>query len=328
MSRLRDVTLLRVFAVITLVIWHSYCPYTCWDTAYSPINGLYYRLLTNLIPDANMPLFTFLAGYLFFYLHELKGKYKEFNAFLKNKANRLLIPYIIIGTLMNLTMYGKEPIDILYGIPNHLWFSLMLFYVYCVFWVIHNKCHYAVNLILALISFAVVLYKGAFPLDEKMIGGFFYPLYYYVYFYLGFVLFKYKSILTKHRVFAFAISAVVYILTIILGGIHLDVFKSISYIILLILLSNYLLIILKIDFTGRVWKMIERISIYSFGIYVFHQYFLWNLTRIPLCVNFLRPIMESYFVIFPVLSFIAIFALSYILTHYSLKTKFGRYLLM
>lgn len=137
--RLFDVTLLRAFAVLSLVMWHCYCPYICWGTAESPLNGFYTNLFTNIIPDANMPLFTFLAGYLFCYQYEEKGKYREFKGFLKSKVHRLLIPFLVIGSLMNLTMYGRSLTEILYGQPNHLWYCLMLFYVYIVFWFIHHK---------------------------------------------------------------------------------------------------------------------------------------------------------------------------------------------
>ena len=123
MNRLADVTLLRSIAVISLVMWHCYCPYISWNMAVEV--GIYSRLLTNIIPDANMPLFTFLAGYLFCYLFEEKGKYKEFKSFLISKINRLLIPFLVLGTLMNLTMYGKDRVDILYGQPNHMWYCLI-----------------------------------------------------------------------------------------------------------------------------------------------------------------------------------------------------------
>lgn len=171
MNRLQEVTLLRAFAVLSLVMWHCYCPYICWGTAESPLNGFYTKLFTNIIPDANMPLFTFLAGYLFYYLHEVKGKYRDFREFFLNKVHRLLIPFLIIGSLMNLTMYGRRLTEILYGQPNHLWYCLMLFYIYVLFWLIHNKLGNKLNMLCAFLSFCVVFYYGSGALNHRMLGG-------------------------------------------------------------------------------------------------------------------------------------------------------------
>lgn len=78
---LKDVLYIRCFAVVSLVAWHSYCIYICQGFADSPMHDAYARLFSFLTPDANMPLFTFLAGYLFCYLLKTKHKYPDFRGF-------------------------------------------------------------------------------------------------------------------------------------------------------------------------------------------------------------------------------------------------------
>lgn len=71
--KLQNVIILRVWAIITLVAWHSYCSYICWDLAHSPADKFYKIIFKVIAPDANMPLFTMLAGYLYYYSMRVKG---------------------------------------------------------------------------------------------------------------------------------------------------------------------------------------------------------------------------------------------------------------
>lgn len=324
MTRLTDVTLLRTIAVVSLVVWHCYCPYMGWlEGIYIPF---YSGLLTNIIPDANMPLFTFLAGYLFYYLLIEKRKYQVFKDFAIGKINRLLIPFLVLGSLMNLTMYGRNISEILYGQPNHLWYCLMLFYVYILFWIL--QCHPIINGALALVSFSVVAYYGIGALNHRMIGGLFLPLYYYVYFYLGFIAFRYKNIVLEHRTVALILFLIGYIVAILGGNAHTIGIKCISYIMVLVLLADIITNSSAINYSGTLWLLIEKISRYSFGIYVFHMWIIWNITRVPVIIDYLRPYMIDHIVLFPIGLFIVVFVISCLLTHFSLKTKIGRYFLL
>lgn len=327
MKQLADVTLLRTLAVISLVIWHCYCPYMGWMVG-GGFNDFYVRVLTNIIPDANMPLFTFLAGYLFYYLLEEKRKYQVFKDFAIGKINRLFIPFLVLGSLMNLTMYGRNLGEILYGQPNHMWYCLMLFYVYIIFWIIHKKCHPIINGVLAVVSFSVVAYHGLGVLNHKMIGGFFLPIYYYWYFYTGFMIFKFKNKLFEFRIAALIFFSLIFIVTIITGNTHTIGIKSISYIMVLVILANSITNKSVINYSSGLWHSIEKISRYSFGIYVFHLYIIWNITRVPVIVDYLKPWMVNHFILFPIALFIVVLSVSYWLTGLSLKTKIGRYFLL
>lgn len=328
MKQLADVTLLRTLAVISLVIWHCYCPYLSWNTVFcSEVGGVYSRVLTNIIPDANMPLFTFLAGYLFYYLLEEKGKYHAFKDFAIGKINRLFVPFLVLGTIMNLTMYGRSLEEILYGQPNHMWYCLMLFYVYILFWFIHNKCHPIINGLLAVVSFSVVAY-GLGALNYKMIGGLLLPIYYYWYFYTGFMVYKYKNKIFEFKSLALILFSLIYIVTVVTGNTHTIGIKSICYIMVLVLLANSITNKPVINYSSGLWHSIEKISHYSFGIYVFHMYIIWNITRVPVIVDYLKPYMITHYILFPIVLFVVVFSVSYWLTDLSLKTKIGRYFLL
>lgn len=171
-TKLSDIVILRVIAVMTLVMWHCYCSYIHWNIAITPANGFYKTLFTTVIPDANLPLFTFIAGYLFYFIRVEKKRYIQFEDFLLNKVHRLLIPFLILGTIINLLEYGKNFIDVFYGLPNHLWYCLMLFYVYTMFWIIDRYMGNKWNLAMAIVSSCVVC-TGIGPFAIKILGGHF-----------------------------------------------------------------------------------------------------------------------------------------------------------
>lgn len=109
---LREISVLRCLAVISLVVWHTICIYIYeeWGGLKTPASAFYAKFGEVFIPFANMPLFTFIAGYLLAYLMSI-GKYVSTKEFLLKKVHRLLIPYVILGILMtvaqpNLTWGG------------------------------------------------------------------------------------------------------------------------------------------------------------------------------------------------------------------------------
>lgn len=326
-QQLNDVALLRCFATISLVIWHTYCSYISWDVADTPLNPLYSNLFTSIIPDANMPLFTILAGYLFYFLNVEKRKYNDFKQFFRNKVNRLFIPFIILGVFINILEYDKKIIDLVYGLPNHMWYCLMLFYVYISFWVIEKYFGTKVNAIIALISFAVVAYTGLGALSHRFIGGLFLPVYYYGYFYVGFIVRKYKDWLLAHSKVTFSTAFVVFSLVVLMHNNHLIAVTSVAYFILLYILSNTKRVQVVIG-GGKTNEIINTFSKYSFGVYVFHQWIIWNLTREPHCLNIVQPLLNEYYIIAPIIMFVSVLGISLLLTHLSLKTRVGKYLLL
>lgn len=206
-DRLNNVTYLRVFAIMSLVAWHSYCSYIAWGIGNSPLDKWYTITFHFITPTANMPLFTFLSGYLFCFLLREKGKYADFKGFLVNKVNRLLIPYLVLGFIINLTQIGrgKPLLPMFYGAPNHMWYCLMLFYCFIICWVVERKLSTKINIFLAIFSFLFVLVVGGKYMSVSSPLGIWMVAYFYSYFYLGFLIYQYSDriypILDKNKAF-------------------------------------------------------------------------------------------------------------------------------
>lgn len=317
--KLTEITYLRVIAVVSLVAWHSYCSYVCWGIGESPLDRYYRQIFLLLTPDADMPLFTFISGYLFSHLFA-KGKYSDFRSFLKNKVHRLLIPYLILGFIINMTQIGRaHPVELLLGTPNHLWYCLMLFYCFVACWLIEKKCGSRINKIAMWMSFLFVTLVGSRNIVPSPLGIWM-PVYYYGYFYCGFQisLYRDKALDFTHR-YRYIIM-IIFIGTALVPGLksHLLIPTTISFILLLFTVVSVLS--KNIQEVAPPIRLIEK---YSFGIYVFHQWIIWNITRYP----GMKPFIHEHYILFPLGLFVSVFVFSMLLTHLSIKTKVGRYLL-
>ena len=81
------------------------------------------------MPNANMPLFTVISGFVYAYLRR-QGKYIDTKEFLVKKVRRLLIPYLVIGTIVVFTIADWSPKSIIFGNAHHLWYCAMLFWCF------------------------------------------------------------------------------------------------------------------------------------------------------------------------------------------------------
>lgn len=326
-NNLSEIALLRVLATFSIVVWHSYCSYICWSVAETPANSFYRNFFTRIFPDANMPLFTFIAGYLFCYLLKEKGKYQNFKDFLKNKTHRLLIPFFVMGTIINLCEYGRNIEEIFYGVPNHLWYCLMLFYVFIVCWLANKWLPGGGKVFLMLTSFLVVIY-GRSALSVRFPLGFYLPLFYYGFFYAGFLFReKFETIILGSRL-AIALILCGYIASCVLYNRHMILPLALTQIILLFAAAKWFCNLQFYSKNESLQKTIDIFSKYSFGIYVLHQWIIWNLTREPHLLSYVRPLLEQHYISAPIVISTSIFLLCFALTHILCKTKAGRYLLL
>lgn len=107
---------------------------------------------------------------------------------------------------------------------------------------------------------------------------------------------------------------------------HLILINSLIYIsLLLFCFDSGGAISVKLSQSRSLDKIINSIAKCSMGIYVFHQWIIWNITR----PDFLHNYIHEHYIIFPLLCWIFIFMLSWLMTHLLTKyTKVGRYLLL
>lgn len=151
------ISVIRVTAMMMIVLYHCLCYnagiWTGFDNAitYNPITVA----IIHNIAYVGLDAFVFISGLLYYRISKT-GRYDNEKAFLKNKTERLLIPYIVWGALLCLIFWEyQKPLRILYGI-SHLWFLLMLFEIFVV--VSLTKAYWnKLNFKMSLCVFAVLL---------------------------------------------------------------------------------------------------------------------------------------------------------------------------
>lgn len=146
----------------------------------------------------NIYCFTLISGYIFYYIKQEEGGYKNFKGFLLKKAKRLLVPYFFITFIWcvpiacffrNYTIKEFIFIYLLATGGEQLWFLLMLFWVFIFFYFIADYVdkHPVVGGGITLLFYMVGLVAGKFVPD-------FYRVWtgcnYMPFFYLGFMLRK------------------------------------------------------------------------------------------------------------------------------------------
>lgn len=319
-NRLSNIELLRCYAVLSLVVWHSICVYVGW-TSFLPdisesVSGTYitkfYRYASRvLIPYANMPLFTAISGFVYAYLRS-QGKYQNIKDFFKKKVKRLLIPYFIIGTLVVFTIADWNPISILYGDAHHLWYCAMLFWCFVFIRLYENVPSIVKFLMLAI---GVVFNFISIPNDFNILG-FFTGAKFFPFFILGYYLPSYLSKLQVGG--AKIIIVLIWMICVIsaefIGGNTFIFLRSIMFVLFLFAI---------VPTNIKVGNFVTKISSYSFGIYVFHEWILWNVAHI----DALHPFIIEHQVLYPLIAFVLTLSISILLTKYSLKTKVGKFLL-
>lgn len=295
----------------------------CWgDVINCPLDWTYIKIMDRIIPHANMPLFTFLAGYLFFYQLR-QGKYSDYKLFFKNKIHRLLIPYLILGTLILYTKYdyGRTLEDVIYGIPNQMWYCLMLFYCFAICWLVEKKIGSFANACLAVLSLAVF---SRFATMNDIYQAYHWPsgieiaAYFYFFFYFGGICNKYKDTLFQGWK-----SVVIFMLMYLL--VKVPLVRLLSYILLVFSIAEVLCP--YVEKSKHTSIALNKVAECSFGIYVIHSIILWNISHWPPILKYTAPILEGHYIIAPIVLAIVAFFVSLGLTDLLLRTKVGKYLL-
>jgi len=138
-DRLYYISIIRVYAMLCIVFYHSLCFYAgTWGFICADEITPIWRLVAPPIVNIGLTLFVLVSGFLYGYLYN-KGFYRNNKRFVLKKAYRLLIPYFVWGIwqIYCVPGLGKGWYSMLYGM-SHLWFLLMLFEIFLII-VLLNK---------------------------------------------------------------------------------------------------------------------------------------------------------------------------------------------
>lgn len=293
-KRFDEISMMRVMAMLLIVAFHSMCFY---NGRWSKVNALdipTWHRISYFIDVIDLNMFVFISGYLYGYLYIFRNKYYKRWEVIRNKAIRLMIPYLFWGIPMAIVWPWNTWTKLFYGI-GHLWFLLMLFGVFTltvVFQMLNDqrvKFTPGVGIFMIVtgcvlwLIFPKFVYSGEFLCINKI-------LYYFPAFLIGYVCAK-LQVAWWLPGWSFILLPIALLILFVLVWFPLPV--SYSLLLLAKTLCTYvvcvtlLIILSKITFLEWFRTIVQQIERLSMGIYIFNQ--------IMMDLVFTTPVLHCWF---------------------------------
>jgi peptidoglycan/LPS O-acetylase OafA/YrhL len=205
---LNNISLLRTFAILIVVLGHSMIVYQYNWGIYTPIiKSSFFNALKTYIDTFQMPLFIFISGYMYYYCKKECGKYNKLSKFSADKIKRLLVPYICIAFIYVLPIrmmtnysgyYGNNAFEIILkyiitGVDvGHLWYLLAIFEIFIVFYLFES----VIKKIGVPVSFIIIAIANIVSFKFPNIFQISSSIHYFMFFYLGYIIRKYEQAFT------------------------------------------------------------------------------------------------------------------------------------
>ena len=293
-KKFEEISIMRVMAMTMIIAFHSLCFYNGRWGKVDAINIPFWYKISYILDVIDLNMFVFISGYLYGYLYIYRNKYRHPSEVIRNKAERLMIPYIFWGIPMVILWPWNTWSKLLYGI-SHLWFLFMLFGVFSIVVILQllnaqrikftSKVGITLIVVVYIIGlvFANFVYGGDFLCINKII-------YYFPAFMIGYLC-------AKLRV-AWMLPNWAYItLPFALLGVFVFVWYPIplhfSFVLLIrtvfayVVCIDLLIILSKGTMQDRTRKIVLEIERLSMGLYIFNQ--------IVMDAVFTTPVLNQWF---------------------------------
>lgn len=336
--RLDEVTLMRCILALLIVFMHAF---TCYNHSWRAPAGFvdipFYKWLTRISFAFTLEAFVFISGYLFAFQRITLKRLGNGKNLIINKLKRLILPSIIFSLIYFSLFYEYKGIgNLIYSIISgcgHMWYLPMLFWCFIGGWLLEQI---KIKDIWKLLFLVVLNVTAIYILPMQLTHA----ASYMVYFYGGFVVYKYsdnikKAVTSKKLLLGW----VVFILVFALLRPLMDVLKysedAPKTVKLACLLGKnacqlvYASVGVMVFYCTTAYytrkhqlkPFTVKLAACCFGIYLFQQFILQLLyykTSFPVLVG-------PYWL--PWCGFVIAAILSYILSALFMKTKVGKFLI-
>lgn len=292
-DKLTYVSLLRVFAMILIVIYHSLCFYTgrwWYLSSHTDVVRVWY-ILSIPIVNVGLTLFVFISGFLFGYHYYKNGKYRNITSFCKRKLRRLIIPYVLWGVIMVAFMPNAYKLENIFTGVAHLWFLLVLFELFVIV-LIYNYIisiskiknmmtkQSLIDVVIVFLSFMSIYVWVYFSTHLYFLGltnTFYYlPIFLAGYFFAKYDYYKYNKVCIPILLVFVGFSIIL--------GLSLFGFKdgdTLYRIPSLFIACSSVIIIRRLILRFKVPGIVNSLDKNSLGIYIFNQFVVFGLLLIP-----------------------------------------------
>ena len=279
-NRCIELDIMKFWGILLVVLGHVCNMYLPNGLIHPAVSSDLIGYISLYIYSFHMPLFVFVSGSVYAFQSEVLGRRDGFQVFIKKKAKRLLIPYVVFGLLLIFLMCGcgfrSNLCDYIFnGVllskdSRHLWFVLMLFEVFVLFYLM-NRClqlFHCPKWALVVLSLVCYLSSNYFPYILQINNAFRYVFW----FTLGFVFILYKNEVQR---------VVVYSVCIVFLFAYLVIEHNVSFDIPFFSTITALTGILVVYSLSCDFKSISRtpffrlVSKNSLGIYLYHVFVIY-----------------------------------------------------
>lgn len=335
---LDEVTLMRTILALLIVFMHSFTCYNgCWKQPAGYVDIPLYRWLARISFAFTLESFVFLSGYLFAFQRIALNRKTKLGALVVNKLKRLILPSIIFSAVYFVIFYQYKGLgNLVYSIINgcgHMWYLPMLFWCFVGGWLLEQIKVKDVWKIVFLVCINI-LALAMLPLQLTSAAS------YMVYFYIGFVVYKYKDVIKanitpKRLLFGWILFALTFVVLRPMRDVLAYSDEAPKLYNLVMMVGNkvcqlvYASLGTLVFYCTAVYYIQKhqlkpftvKLASCCFGIYLFQQFVLQLLyykTSFPIIVG-------PYWL--PWCGFVIAAVVSYILSVLLLKTKTGRFLI-
>lgn len=291
-KQLQDYSDLKVFAMLLVVLGHITRFYSGDGVVTPQCSSSVLSYLTAFIYSFHMPLFVSISGAIYYYQRFQRANYSNLFGFVKKKALRLLLPYLVFGfcyvaPIMILFhfidggyfSYIKEGIIYSHN-SQHLWYVLMLFDLFIIFRFGEKIILKLPEPIMLFCGFFLYIFSFAFPGRFQVRSA----AQYLIFFYIGFLFQKNRNEITSFFYRKSSVLLVLSLISTILLVSLLQLFEFPTFIIRILSLSvaftgmlmSYLLMRFVTD-SVRTSLLYNCLKKDSFGIYLFHPIIIYIL---------------------------------------------------
>ncbi len=336
-KELENCSFIKTILILIIILYHSMLFWSGnWFVGEPKIHAPILDYCASFFSTFHTYAFTLVSGYIFAYLKYEKNKYQNFLPFVKNKAKRLLVPYLFacVCWVIPITIYffNNQFIDIitkyLLGTsPSQLWFLLMLFVVFMIFWPLSDffKNHDIIGLIFVLGLYGISLVGNRFMPNYFNIWN---ACSFSIYFWIGLKLRqKGSNLLLKIPLLVFILIAVgLFALSkfIISGDSFLITILSIVVNFLLQVIGSItaFLLLQKLANAFSSWKTSKLFGLltkFSMPMYLFHQQVIY------FSLHILNGYVSPYLHV--IINFTVSCMLSFLISFILIKFKWTRFLI-
>lgn len=340
-NRIVEMDFLRNLSLLLLVIDHCFAIYSgIWSNPTESSIGIYYWI-GRFSCSFMLPLWVFISGYLWEHSLKMKKSPVSLRTIISKKGKRLLLPAIVLSVLYSLVIgefndgISARGILLLLSGKGHLWFLPMLFWVFVLSYLLNNITSLSEGRKMVLCA---ILSIFCWNLPSLGIGG---ACYYLFFFEAGAYAFNHgDAVLNCLRrrdnfwwcVISFALlfivttwfTDIIYTLptdtilnrTVSQSLLHLNLLPC-----SLLGIAICYVIAYSINYSDRMIAFLGEIAACSFGIYLLHHYILeWLYFHSP----YLHAVNAW---IVPILSFVFVSGVSFLIVRYLRQFKIGRLVL-